>query len=36
MQTCINVLKTSTGVDVVGTPKILEREMGEKEIVCRI
>jgi hypothetical protein len=36
VQTCINVLGTSAGADVVGTTKILEREMGEKEIVCRI
>jgi hypothetical protein len=36
VQTRIEVLKTNTGVDLVGTTKIFEREIGEEEIVCRI
>jgi hypothetical protein len=34
-QTHIDVLKTSTGADMVGATKIFEREIGEEEIVCR-
>jgi hypothetical protein len=36
VQKRIDVLKTSAVADVVGATKILEREIGEEEIVCRI
>jgi hypothetical protein len=32
----MDVLKTSAGADVVGAPKVFEREIGEEEIVCQI
>jgi hypothetical protein len=32
----MDVLKTSAVMDVVGATKIIEREIGEEEIVCRI
>jgi hypothetical protein len=35
-QTRRDVLKTSAGADVVGATKILEGEIGEERIICRI
>jgi hypothetical protein len=36
VQTGIDVLKTSAEAEVVGAMKIVEREIGAEEIVCRI
>jgi hypothetical protein len=36
VQTSIDILKTSARADVAGSTKIFEREIVEKEIVCRI
>jgi hypothetical protein len=36
VQTGLDILKTSAGADMVGATKILEIEIGEKGIFCRI
>jgi hypothetical protein len=36
VQTRVDALKTSAGVDVARATTIFEREIGEEEIVCRM